>query len=63
MKHTVYIPAVTQYVHVYILCIYYVNMRVNDHQYDIAQWRSEESPVAEHFNSGPHKESDDRHGY
>ena len=33
-------------------------MRVNGNRYDIAHRRTEESPVAEHFNSGAHGESD-----
>ena len=33
-------------------------MTVNGHRYDIAHRRTEESPVAEHFNSGSHLESD-----
>ena len=34
------------------------HMRVNGHRYDIAHQRTEDSPVAEHFNSGAHVESD-----
>ena len=34
------------------------HMRVNGHRYDIAHRRTEESPVAERFNSGAHEESD-----
>ena len=33
-------------------------MGVNGHQYDIAHWRNEASPVAEYFNSGAHVELD-----
>ena len=35
-----------------------LHMRLNGHRYDITHRRTEESPVAEHFNSGAHKESD-----
>ena len=35
-----------------------LHMRVNGHRYDITHQRTEESPVAEHFNSGAHEESD-----
>ena len=35
-----------------------LHMRMNGHQYDIAHRRTEDSPVAEHFSSGTHKESD-----
>ena len=34
------------------------HMRVNGPRYDIAHQRTEESPVADHFNSGAHAESD-----
>ena len=35
-----------------------LHMRINGHRYDISHWRTQESPVAEHFNSGAHRESD-----
>ena len=35
-----------------------LHMRINGHRYDIAHRRTEESPVAEHFNGGAHKELD-----
>ena len=35
-----------------------LHMRMNGHRYDIAHRRTEESPVAEHFNSGVHEELD-----
>ena len=33
-------------------------MRINGHRLDITHRKTEESPVAEHFNSGTHEESD-----
>ena len=35
-----------------------LHLRVNGHQYDITHRKTDESPVAEHFNSGTHTESD-----
>ena len=35
-----------------------LHARVNGHQFDITQWRTYISPVAKHFNSGAHLESD-----
>ena len=35
-----------------------LHMRVNGHRYDISHRRTDESPVAEHFNSDAHLESD-----
>ena len=35
-----------------------LHMRINGHWYDIAHRRTEESPVAQHFNSGAHGELD-----
>ena len=35
-----------------------LHMRINGHLYDIAHLRTEDSPVAEHFNSGTYEESD-----
>ena len=33
-------------------------MRMNDHRYGIAHRKTEDSPVAEHFDSGTHVEAD-----
>ena len=35
-----------------------LHMRINGHRYDITHRKTEESPVAEHFNRGVHKQSD-----
>ena len=35
-----------------------LHVRVNGHRFDFAHLRTEVSPVAEHFNSGAHTESD-----
>ena len=34
-----------------------LHLRVNGHQYDISHQKTDESPVAEHFNNGTHVES------
>ena len=35
-----------------------LHCRLNNHCYDITHWRTEDSPVAEHFNSLAHSEAD-----
>ena len=34
------------------------HLRVEGHRYDVSHQKTDESPVAEHFNSGTHVESD-----